>query len=140
MRGTVLFLYAFHFLVAADGNAIIPLIPEYTEQFDLSVFHAGLLVGIPAAAMLVLSLPVGVLSDRIGARTVTITASAILTVSALGQALASSYAVLLASWGLSSGSPPRSSTRPPPPGSRPSRRHRGASPSSAAWRRSRASA
>ncbi|MBA2342589.1 MAG: MFS transporter, partial [Thermoleophilaceae bacterium] len=100
MRGTVLFLYAFHFLVAADGNAIIPLIPEYTEQFDLSVFHAGLLVGIPAAAMLVLSLPVGVLSDRIGARTVTIAASAILTVSALGQALASSYAVLLASWAL----------------------------------------
>lgn len=100
MRGTVSFLYAFHFLVAADGNAIIPLIPEYTTRFDLSVFHAGLLVGIPAAAMLVLSVPVGVLSDRIGARRVTIAASAILTVSALGQAVASSYAVLLASWGL----------------------------------------
>jgi predicted MFS family arabinose efflux permease len=100
MRGTVFFLYAFHLLVAADGNAIVPLIPEYTTRFDLSVFDAGLLVGIPAAAMLLLSLPVGVLSDRIGARTVTIAASAILTVSALGQALASSYAVLLASWAL----------------------------------------
>src|SRR5687767_3871492 len=100
MRWTLFFLYAFHFLVAADGNAIIPLIPEYTEQFDLSVFNAGVLVGIPAVAMLVLSLPVGMLSDRVGARTVTIAASALLTVSALGQALASSYAVLLASWGL----------------------------------------
>lgn len=100
MRGTVFFLYAFHLLVAADGNAIVPLIPEYTTRFGLSVFDAGLLVGIPAAAMLVLSLPVGVLSDRVGARIVTIAASALLTVSALGQALAGSYAVLLASWAL----------------------------------------
>ena len=100
MRGTVFFLYAFHLLVAADGNAIVPLVPEYTTRFDLSVFDAGLLVGIPAAAMLLLSLPVGLLSDRVGARVVTIAASAILTVSALGQALASSYAVLLASWAL----------------------------------------
>ena len=100
MRGTLFFLYAFHLLVAADGNAIVPLVPEYTERFDLSVFDAGLLVGIPAAAMLLLSVPVGLLSDRVGARVVTIAASAILTVSALGQALAGSYAILLASWGL----------------------------------------
>lgn len=100
MRSTVFFLYAFHLLVAADGNAIVPLIPEYTERFELSVFDAGLLVGIPAAAMLLLSIPVGLLSDRVGARVVTITASALMTVSALGQALAGSYAVLLASWAL----------------------------------------
>lgn len=100
MRGVVFLLYTFHLLVAADGNAIVPLIPDYTTRFGLSVLDAGLLVGIPAAAMLVLSLPVGVLSDRVGPRIVTITASALLTVSALGQALAGSYAVLLASWAL----------------------------------------
>ena len=100
MRGVVFFLYAFHLLVAADGNALVPLIPTYTTRFDLSVFDAGLLVGIPALAMLVLSLPVGLLSDRVGARVVTIAASALLTVSALGQALAGSYWVMLASWSI----------------------------------------
>jgi MFS family permease len=100
MRKVVFFLYAFHLLVAADGNAIVPLIPTYTTRFGLSVFDAGLLVGAPALAMLVLSLPVGLLSDRVGARVVTIAASTLLTVSALGQAFAGSYGVLLASWAL----------------------------------------
>jgi len=100
MRRLVVFLYAFHILVSADGNAIVPLVPTYTTRFGLSVFEAGLLVAAPAFAMLVLSLPVGLLSDRVGARAVTIAASALLTVSALGQALADSYVLLLASWGL----------------------------------------
>ena len=100
MRLLVFFLYAFHFLVAADGNAVIPLVPTYTARYGLSVFEVGLIVAAPAFAMLVLSLPVGLLSDRVGARAVTIAASALLTISALGQALAGSYAVLLASWTL----------------------------------------
>jgi MFS family permease len=100
MRRLVFLLYAFHFLVAADGNAVIPLVPTYTARYGLSIFEAGLIVAAPALAMLVLSLPVGLLSDRVGARAVTIAASALLTISALGQALAGSYAVLLASWTL----------------------------------------
>jgi DHA1 family multidrug resistance protein-like MFS transporter len=100
MRRVLFFLYAFHLLVAADGNALVPLIPTYSTRFGLSVFDAGMLVGAPALAMLVLSLPVGLLSDRVGARAVTIAASALLTVSALGQSLASSYWVLVGSWAL----------------------------------------
>ncbi len=100
MRLLVFLLYAFHFLVAADGNAVIPLVPTYTARYGLSVFEVGVIVAAPAFAMLVLSLPVGLLSDRVGARAVTIAASALLTISALGQALAGSYAVLLASWTL----------------------------------------
>jgi MFS family permease len=100
MRSTIGFLYGFHFLVAADSNAIVPLIPTYTSRFDLSVFEAGVLVGAPAVAMLVLSLPVGVLSDRFGPRVVTVAGSALLVVSALGQALATSYAMLVVSWSL----------------------------------------
>jgi MFS family permease len=100
MRSTIAFLYAFHLLVAADGIALVPLIPTYTTRFDLSVFEAGLVVGAPAIAMLALSVPVGLLSDRVGPRVVTIAASSLLAVSALGQAVADSYAVLLASWTL----------------------------------------
>jgi MFS family permease len=100
MRRTVAFLYAFHLLVAADGIALVPLIPVYTTRFDLSVFEAGLVVAAPAIAMLALSVPVGLLSDRVGPRVVTVAASAVLTVSALGQAVADSYAVLLVSWAL----------------------------------------
>ena len=33
MRRTVVFLYAFHLLVAADGIALVPLIPTYTTRF-----------------------------------------------------------------------------------------------------------
>src|SRR3954468_15272119 len=100
MRRTVAFLYAFHLLVAADGIALVPLIPTYTTRFDLSVFEAGLVVAAPAIAMLALSVPVGLLSDRVGPRVVTVAASSILAVSALGQGLAGSYAVLLVSWTL----------------------------------------
>ena len=100
MRRLVFLLYAFHLLVAADGIAVVPLVPTFTTRFGLSVFEAGLLVAAPAFAMLVLSLPVGLLSDSVGARAVTIAASALLTVSALGQALAGTYVLLLASWAL----------------------------------------
>src|SRR3954447_9170273 len=100
MRRTVAFLYAFHLLVAADGIALVPLIPTYTTRFDLSVFEAGLVVAAPAIAMLALSVPVGLLSDRVGPRVVTVAASSILAVSALGQGVAGSYAVLLLSWTL----------------------------------------
>src|SRR4051795_8276469 len=100
MRRTVAFLYAFHLLVAADGIALVPLIPTYTTQFDLSVFEAGLVVAAPAIAMFALSVPVGLLSDRVGPRVVTVAASSILAVSALGQGIAGSYAVLLLSWTL----------------------------------------
>jgi hypothetical protein len=47
MRRLVFFLYAFHFLVAADGIAVIPLVPTYTARYDLSVFEAGLIVAAP---------------------------------------------------------------------------------------------
>src|SRR5436305_1244779 len=100
MRRTVVFLYAFHLVVAADGIALVPLIPTYTTRFDLSVFEAGLVVAAPAIAMLALSVPVGLLSDRVGPRVVTVAASSILAVSALGQGIAGSYAVLLVSWTL----------------------------------------
>jgi MFS family permease len=100
MRRTIAFLYAFHLLVAADGIALVPLIPTYKTRFDLSVFETGLVVAAPAIAMLALSVPVGLLSDRVGPRVVTVGASALLAVSALGQGLANSYAVLLVSWAL----------------------------------------
>ena len=66
MRRLVFLLYAFHFLVAADGNAVIPLVPTYTARYGLSVLEAGLIVGAPAFAMLVPSLPVDLPSDRWG--------------------------------------------------------------------------
>src|SRR4051812_49459505 len=95
MRRTVAFLYAFHLLVAADGIALVLLIPTYTTRFDLSVFEAGLVVAAPAIAMLALSVSLGLLSDRVGPRVVTVAARALLAGSALGQGVAGSYAVLL---------------------------------------------
>jgi hypothetical protein len=136
MRRLVFLLYAFHFLVAADGNAVIPLVPTYTASYGLSVFEAGLIVGCPRLRD-ARSLPAGRPAERpVGARAVTIAASALLTISALGQSLAGSYAVLLASWTLfgvtsaiTSGQIARLGDRLPPArrlGSRHARPRRGA--------------
>src|SRR5436305_15265474 len=97
MRRTVVFLYAFHLLVAADGIALVPLIPTYTTRFDLSVFEAGLVVAAPAIAMLALLVPVGLLRDRVGPRVVTVVGSSLLALSELGLVIAGSYVVMVVS-------------------------------------------
>jgi predicted MFS family arabinose efflux permease len=97
-RRLVLLVYMLHFLVTADSYALVPLVPTFTHRLGLSVVEAGLLVGAPALAMMLLSLPVGLGSERLGARPLAIGAAALLTVSALGQALAANYAVLVGSW------------------------------------------
>ncbi|MDP9400579.1 MAG: MFS transporter, partial [Actinomycetota bacterium] len=85
------------FAVAELGHwAIVPLLPAYAERFGLSQVESGALVAATGLATLVVSLPAGVLAERLGARRLTLVATGTLAAAAAAQALAPTYALLLA--------------------------------------------
>lgn len=63
--------------------AVLPLLALYSHRYHLSTTAVGLLVALPSLGMLVTSLPAGVLADRYGVRSVTVGASALLTLACL---------------------------------------------------------
>lgn len=88
-------LHALFFLAAATQTAIVPLLPRLSHAYGLSPSAGALLLGAPGLATLAVSIPAGVVADRLGARRVTIAASALIALAALAQA-APSYAGLMA--------------------------------------------
>lgn len=79
---------ALTFLDVVLWFAAVPLLPRWERELGLSTDEAGAVVGAYSAAILVASVPVGMLADRIGPRGVTIGASAALVVVGPGLALA----------------------------------------------------
>lgn len=75
--------------------AIVPLIPAFAARFGLSETQSGALVASTGLATLVISLPAGMLADRLGPRRLTLGAGAVLTVTGVGQGLAPTYGLLL---------------------------------------------
>lgn len=78
-------------------SAMVPLVPVFAHSLDLSTFEMGVLVSGTGAAVLVVSLPAGVLADRVGARRVAVAASFFLSLRLAGHALPSSFWSLLMS-------------------------------------------
>jgi nitrate/nitrite transporter NarK len=58
---------------------IVPLLPRLGQAYGLSRSEVALLVALPSLGMLVVSMPAGLLADRLGPRHATIAASALLT-------------------------------------------------------------
>ena len=96
MRRLSISLYLLIALAELIHWAIVPLIPEFAERFSLSDVEAGALVASTGLATLVISVPAGLLADRLGARRLTLLAGSMMAAATFGQALAPSYAVLLA--------------------------------------------
>ena len=91
-----LLIYALALLSSLLQSAIAPLLPSYAHRFQLGgVQIAALLAGTGIAA-LVVSLPAGALSDRFGARVLTLWSGWLIVVATIGQAFAPSFAILLA--------------------------------------------
>jgi len=88
MRKVTFPFYVVAFLSEVVWMAIVPLAPTYADRFDLSKVETGIVLAAAGFATLVVSLPIGVLADRIGTRRLTIAASALVAASSLGQALA----------------------------------------------------
>jgi predicted MFS family arabinose efflux permease len=87
-------IYWVVFLDALLMFAIVPLLPQYARELDLSKTQAGLAVGAYSGAVLLGSPVVGHWSARIGARRLTIFGVALLAVATLALAEVSSFAGL----------------------------------------------
>ena len=87
-------IYWVVFLDALLMFAIVPLLPQYARELDMSKTQAGLAVGAYSGAVLLASPVVGHWSARIGARRLTIFGVALLSVATLALAEVSSFAGL----------------------------------------------
>lgn len=96
MRRPFLLFYALVFLDEVALLSLVPLLPSYTRAYDLSDVQAGALLSAASLAIVIASLPAGRLSDRFGARIVTLSAGAIAAASMLAIALAPGFVTLLA--------------------------------------------
>jgi predicted MFS family arabinose efflux permease len=76
-------------------SAIVPLLPSYTEDLDLSKSEAGVLAGAYAAGTLVLSIPAGLLAARIGPKPVLLGGLALLVASCVAFGFAERYELLV---------------------------------------------
>ena len=95
MRRPYLLFYVLVFLDEVALLSIVPLVPAYTRAYHLSDVRAGALLSAASLAIVVASVPAGRLSDRFGARVVTLVASAIAAAAMLGTAAAPNFAALL---------------------------------------------
>jgi MFS family permease len=106
MRRMFVLMYALVFLDEIALLGLVPLLPGYTSAYDLSTTEAGALLSAAPLAIVIASIPAGRLSDRFGARRVTLAAGVLIAVSTAGTAAASAFALLLltrAAFGLASG-------------------------------------
>jgi MFS family permease len=91
-----LLVYGLVLVSAAAQFALIPIIPVYAHRLGLSGFGEGMVLAATGLASLAVSLPAGTLSDRFGARRITLAAGALMAAAMLVQALAGSFGLLLA--------------------------------------------
>src|SRR5215472_17752228 len=99
-RRTWLFRILIYGLVLASSAAqfaIVPVMPVYAHRLGLSGFQQGMVLGATGLAALAVSVPAGTLSDRFGARRITLAAGLLMTAATLTQALAGGFGALLAS-------------------------------------------
>src|SRR5438874_6834603 len=74
--------------------ALVPLLPHYERQYDLSKGGVGALAAAYAIGTLAGGLPGGLVSSRFGARTAVLGGLALMTVASVGFAVAGSFGAL----------------------------------------------
>ena len=95
MRRTAVLIYLAIFIGEVVWSSLVPLVPTYSDRFDLSKLEAGVLLAAASLTILLASIPATMLSDRYGARAVTLVAVGGMAVADVGQALADRYWMLL---------------------------------------------
>jgi predicted MFS family arabinose efflux permease len=90
-------IYGLILASAAAQFALVPVMPVYAHRLGLSGLQQGMVLGATGLATLAVSVPAGALSDRFGARRITLAAGLLMASAMLAQALAGSFGALLAS-------------------------------------------
>ena len=75
-------MYGLILASAAAQFALVPVMPVYAHRLGLSGFQQGMVLGATGLATLAVSVPAGTLSDRFGARRITLAASLLMAASA----------------------------------------------------------
>jgi MFS family permease len=91
-----LLVYGLILASAAAQFAIVPVMPVYTRQFGLSGFQQGMVLGATGLAALAVSVPAGTLSDRFGARRITLAAGLLMATAIIAQSVADGFPALFA--------------------------------------------
>jgi MFS family permease len=94
MRRLLILASAMVFFDVTFYAAIVPLLPDYVDEFGLSKGEAGILVGAYAAGTLLASLPAGFVATRAGPRRTVIGGLLLLGVSSLVFGFAGEVALL----------------------------------------------
>lgn len=97
MNRITLPLYGLTFLSGVVWLALVPLTPSYARLLSLSKIEVGIVLASAGLTTLAMSFPIGVLADRVGTRTLTVGAGALVALSCIGQGLAPNFATLLVS-------------------------------------------
>ena len=95
MRRSALAILVLVFVEELTLFAIIPIVPLYSSQLGLSKVQSGAVLSAAAFAVVLSSIPAGILADRMGARRVTIAAGCLTVVACVLQAYAGSFETIL---------------------------------------------
>ena len=90
-------MYALIFTAGMVQSALAPLGPVYAHDLQLSRVQVGALFAASSATMLLAAVPIGLVTDRLGARRLTVLSAVLVAGSAFGQGLARDFWLLLAS-------------------------------------------
>src|SRR5215472_3462352 len=88
-------IYGLILASAAAQFAIVPVMPAYARLLGLSGVQQGMVLGASGLAVLAICVPAGALSDRFGARRLTLCAGALMAIALFAQSLADSFPLLL---------------------------------------------
>jgi predicted MFS family arabinose efflux permease len=92
----VIGIHAAIFAGAATQVEITPLLPHIAHRYHVSATAIALLVAAPGLAVLAIGIPVGLLTDRLGARRLTLAAMGLMCLASCGQAIPDYGAILAA--------------------------------------------
>ena len=90
-------IYALIFAAGMVQSALAPLGPAYAHELQLSRLEVGALFAASSATMLLTALPIGLVTDRVGAKRLTVASAVLVAATTLGQGLAPDFWLLLAS-------------------------------------------
>src|SRR5258708_17767558 len=88
-------IYGLVLASSAAQFAIVPVMPAYAHRFGLSGLQQGMVLGATGLATLAVCVPAGALSDRLGARRLTLWAGVLMAIAIFAQSLASNFPALL---------------------------------------------